>query len=185
MWELLGAIFGGAFILSKIVSDKASQQSARQNFEKEQYFLTRFRNSVTNERMVQAVKYYMSREDAKEQVAKELRELFLLIPELKGLEKYWNYSNHRPPASNWDFVELILCINRGCVPLTKQFAFAVSPYYIGNNAVGTPRYVAMSEASRAEFADWVVRKLETYGVVVDLKYDAKRGYREFVWRIEP
>ena len=184
MWELLAALFGGASIASKVASNKASQRLAAQRFENEQQKLKLFRESVTNERTVRAVNDYMSMDGSKEKVATELRELFLLLPELKGREQYWICSNHRPPASNWYFVELILCINRGCVPITKQFEFSISPYYIGNDASGAPRYISLSSRSLKRLADWITKKLHIYGVNINLKYKLIGGIEKFVWSTE-
>lgn len=184
MWELLAALFGGASIASKVASDKASQKLATQRFENEQQKLKIFRDSVTNERTVKAVNDYMGMEGSKEKVAYELRELFTLIPELKGREQCWLCSNHKPPASNWYFVELILCVNRGCVPTTKQFEFSISPYYIGNDSIGAPRYIGLSSKSRKTLANWITKKLQVYGVNINLISRTTGGIEKFVWSIE-
>ena len=137
MWELFIALFGGAYLASKASSDKRRTRAAIKKIEDDQKKLEIFRKSVTNNEMVSYVNDYMCIDDSGEKIEEELKELFSLIPELNGMEKYWRCYNNSPPAGNWLFIELILCVNRGCVPLTKQFDFTVYPYYIGNNLNGT------------------------------------------------
>ena len=185
MWELLAAIFGSASIATRVAADKASQRDAAREFESEQEKLKLFREFVTNERTVSAVNALMYAEDSIEVVAKELAEVFALLPELKGKELLWAKSNHRPPASNWFFVEFVLCVKRGCVPLTQQFHFSVSPYYIGNEVTGRPKYISMSESSCHAFAKWVTKTLGAYGNNVRLEYRSEHGHSKFVWTAEP
>lgn len=181
MWELLVSLFGGASIATKVITDKAEQKVAARRFEDEQTKLNRFRESVTNERTVKAVNDLMYSDNSVDAVAKELSEVFRILPELRGKEALWIKSNHRPPASNWYFVELVLCIKRGCVPITKQFSFDISPYYIGNNAGGRPQYVSMSESSCNAFANWATRTLQVYGNSVTLEYRPSQIPNRFVW----
>lgn len=185
MWELLAALFGGAAIALRVASDKTSQKHATQRFENEQQKLRLFRESVTNNRAVNAVNDYMSTDGSHGRVEHELRELFMLIPELKGREHCWLYSNHRPPASNWSFVELILCASRGCIPVTKQFEFTINPYYIGNSVSGAPRYVSLSDESCEILARWIERRLQAHGTHISLNYLVSGGINKFVWSVDP
>lgn len=183
MWELIVALLGGAWIATKVASDKAAIKSADKKFEDEQQRLKLFRESVTNEQTVSAVNDYMCMDGSRDKIAEELHELFQLVPELNGLEQYWICSNHRPPAGNWFFIELILCVKRGCVPLTKQFRFTINPYYIGQNLNGTPKYVAISNDSNQIIADWIVKKLQSYGVNIGLRYETPGWINQFVWHV--
>ena len=181
MWEFIAALFGGAAIASKVASDKAALRESSRNFEENQKILSSFRESVTNENTVNAVNDYMCTVGNEEAIEEELRELFQIIPELIGMEEYWCYSNHNPPAGNWFFIELVLCVKRGCVPLADQFFFTVNPYYIGQNLNGTPKYIAISEESNKLIAKWITKKLSMYGINIALVYKTKGWINEFVW----
>ena len=184
MWELFIALFGGAYLASKASSDKRRTRAAIKKIEDDQKKLEIFRKSVTNNEMVSYVNDYMCMDDSGEKIEEELKELFSLIPELNGMEKYWRCYNNSPPAGNWLFIELILCINRGCVPLTKQFDFTVYPYYIGNHINGTPKYVAISEESCKVFAKWIVERLSIYGIKINLVYNKSGWINNLKWAYE-
>ena len=184
MWELFAALFGGIYLTSKLSSDKRNTRAAIKKTEDGIKKLEVFRQSVTNDEMVSYVNDYMCMDDSGEKIEEELKELFSLIPELNGMEKYWRCYNNSPPAGNWFFIELILCINRGCVPLTKQFNFMIHPYYIGNHLNGTPKYVALSGESCKVLAKWMAERLSLYGIKINLAYKKSGWVDNFVWTYE-
>lgn len=184
MWELFAAIFGCVYLASKIQSDKSAQREAREAFDRERRQLDIFRRLVTDQQTVFAVNEYMRSGKSNDQIVSELRLLFDKIPELKGKENHWLSYNHKPPAGNWSFIELVLCINRRCVPITRQYGFQISPYYIGNSSSGVPMYISLSAESCAIFADWVTNKFQSYGINVVLTYNPSNSVYKFVWETD-
>ena len=73
MWELFIALFGGAYLASKVSSDKRKTRAAIKKIEDDQKKLEIFRKSVTNNEMVSYVNDYMCMDDSGEKIEEELK----------------------------------------------------------------------------------------------------------------
>lgn len=181
MWEFFLALFGGAHLVSKVSSDKKALQKVQETHERKVAALQRFRAAVSNEKKVKEVSELMWDDTKIDEVQQELGKIFANIPELRGMEKFWVSSNAKPPASNWNFIEIVLCINRGCVPYASQCFFSIVPYYIGNDSRGKPQYLYLSEAGILAFNRWASNRLRDFGIVIGLKADKNMSHGTVTW----
>ena len=182
MWEFFLALFGGAQLAGRISSDKKAMKKVQETHKHKMAVLDSFRTAVTKESKVKEVSDLMWDESKISAVQAELGKIFVNIPELRGAEKFWLSSNKKPPASNWKFVELLLCINRGCVPYHSQIFFSVVPYYIGNDSRGVPQYIRLSDTGMIAFSRWASQRLEDFGIVIGMDIGSDVCSRTVTWK---
>ena len=184
MWELLLALFGGATIAGRLSNEKNARRIQQEEFEATQERLKTFRSSVTKpsvENAVECLIYNAYETGDITRISNELNKVFENITDLRGLGDKWCLSNSKPPASNLKFITLVLCINRGCVPICEQWGFRIWPYFVGME-FGKCKYARISELGMHQFADWAVDRLKSFGIDITLHFATETGANVLNWK---